>query len=266
MEQELNNDLHNKAPDDTAAGKDIEAADRYLQKEEDQQNFAQSNAVVQTNGNDKERTERLKAILQKAKDEDEYHNDIMGLQGGSGNTKNNAKEGYIDSLSMKEKNNIEETLKQDMAKLKSDSFQSKPISDTPSEQPETSGATGNKLSGDLGEDKFVLSVADIRELLKLTKLAERESAAKKHGLTYPTISNSHTMQLLHKPGIQKFLTYLQKNHSLIRERIGTNKLRELKKKKEKYKAELAKLLSSWNSRYHQLKLADKRNPLPKFVG
>ena len=134
------------------------------------------------------------------------------------------------------------------------------------------------------DDNTPLSVADIRALLQLTKLAEKESFSKKQGLPYPQqITRARALRLLRKPGIRRLVRLL------VKKRLSPRIIAMLKRRKmlemrqqllnnlhkrlidRKRSDALKKLVSIWNKKYQYLRARNSTysnnirvNPLPKF--
>ena len=177
------------------------------------------------------------------------------------------------------KNALEQTLQSDIDKLESGKIGEDSDNDLLAlASVDAPGGSSDK------DDNTPLSVADIRALLQLTKLAERESFSKKQGLPYPQqITRARALRLLRKPGIRRLVRLL------VKKRLSPRIIAMLKRRKmlemrqqllnnlhkrlidRKRSDALKKLVSIWNKKYQYLRARNSTysnnirvNPLPKF--
>ena len=177
------------------------------------------------------------------------------------------------------KNVLEQTLQSDIDKLES----GKIGEDSDNDLLALASVDAPSGSNDK-DDNTPLSVADIRALLQLTKLAEKESFSKKQGLPYPQqITRARALRLLRKPNIRRLVRLL------VKKRLSPKIISMLKRRKmlemrqqllsnlhkrlidRKRSDALKKLVSIWNKKYQYLRARNSTysnnirvNPLPKF--
>jgi len=312
IEQELTNDL-NKAPDLASAQKDMEAADKLLQKEQKGQPFSVPTAVVKTN-EEAAKSDQLKALMQgntQSKSNDVKPSDLVKALEKSiadsqvsyskpktnsqvisetavsfsntttlGRTNKSDDTNFLTNLNDNTKNVLEETLQNDILKLESGKLGDDADADLLTLATTTTGSPTDP-------DDEPLSVADIRALLQLTKLAEKESTSKKHGLAYPRITRERALRLLRKPSIKRLVRILVRKRLSPRivNLLKQHRMMELKQKllsslskkmiDKKRNEALKKLVTIWNKKYQYLRARNnsyssastnevKVNALPKF--
>ena len=236
-------------PEVSPAEKDLQMADQYLNKEEAENKFPVPPAVVKGNEDETLKSEQLKELIEKKE------------------------RTALENLSNKEKYDLEKTLSSDIQKLQS-TFEKDQTIMLPSIKLEKSPNPPNPLSAN------DLNVGDIRDLLQITKLAEK-SASKKHGLIRPSLSRSQARKVLEKEGVQQLLKYLilsgasPSTLSALQDKSLRKKtllaLKASRHAKDAANAkdyeELRKINEQWDKRYKGLqKTIDHKakNPLPKF--
>ncbi|XP_047122560.1 uncharacterized protein LOC124806039 [Hydra vulgaris] len=241
--------ISNSKPEMSLAEKDLQIADQLLKKEEEERKFPIPSTVIKGNDEEAIKSGQLKELIEKKE------------------------RTALENLSNKEKYDLEKTLSSDIQKLQStfdkDHTVLLPSIRLDKDPPNLLAASD-------------LNVGDIRDLLKITKLAEK-SASKKHGLLKPSLTRSQARKVLEKGGVQQLLKYLilsgtsPSTIAALREKNLRKKiLPELKfsdhAKEEsvlnaKDTEELRKVNEQWDRRYKGLqKTIDHKakNPLPKF--
>ncbi|XP_065674548.1 uncharacterized protein LOC124806039 [Hydra vulgaris] len=239
---------HSK-PEMSLAEKDLQMADQFLKKEEEERKFPIPSTVIKGNDEEAIKSGQLKELIEKKE------------------------RTALENLSNKEKYDLEKTLSSDIQKLQS-SFDKDHTVLLPSIRLDKDPPNLLAASD--------LNVGDIRDLLKITKLAEK-SASKKHGLLKPTLTRSQARKVLEKGGVQQLLKYLilsgtspstiaalrEKNlhKKILPELKFSDQAKEESNVNVKDTEELRKVNEQWDRRYKGLqKTIDHKakNPLPKF--
>lgn len=197
----------------------------------------------------------------------------------------------IDALNSGDKGKLEQSLQDDMDKLSSNILgmvQAK-APKSPVVVDALAVTVGGKAEDNSKtEDPSIkslrdsgLNVADLRELLEITRMAEKQTASKRVGLMRPNIAHLHAAKLLQKGSVRRFLRYLIKRRELSkalnRLKAKTMQHKQVKKyspmtyeeyhkiKEEKYENNIRKLVSQWNKSHKDVS-RKQNSALPKFHG
>ena len=253
----VDDDLKQKAPEEYNALKDMENADKLLQREEQKQIYFGPTAKVKEGDSDDDATRQLKAALDKIEQKKKEKENQKTL---------------VDTLSTNDKGKLQKSLEDDIEKMTAHTIGK---AKAEAEAKADAAFETYKNSG--------LNVQDLRELLAITKLAERQATAKKFGLARPNIiSRMRPMKVLRKKSVREFLRYLIKRHALAKAftRLHTYKgvpsqvkppdlstawhsHRAGRKKEEN--SSVRKLVNEWNKNYKDI-TKKQQSALPKFHG